>query len=235
MSQIPLDRSLLASVELFRGFDDAMLDQALLMAQRRRIRAGAAAFEQDQPADAFFVLVSGRLKVSQVTPAGQQVVVRFIGPRDFFGCVTMYGRARYPGTALAIEDSLALAWTRNATAQLLSRQPQMAINAMGAVAERLQESQARVRELSTEKVDQRIAHALVRLAAQAGRRDREGVRIGFRISRQDIAEMVGSTLHTVSRTLSAWEDGGIVRNGRQSVVIRDAAALEALAGEPVAA
>jgi CRP-like cAMP-binding protein len=229
------DRSVLEPVDLFRGLDEGALDQALVMAQRRRIRASAAAFEQGQPADAFFVLVSGRLKVSQVTAAGQQVVVRFIGPRDFFGCVAMYGGRRYPATAMAVEDSLALAWTRAAAAQLIAREPQMALNAMGAVAERLQETQARVRQLATERVDQRIAHALVRLAGQAGRRDPEGVRIGFRLSRQDIAEMAGTTLHTVSRTLSAWEEDGIVLSGRQSVVIRDPAALEALAGEPARA
>lgn len=230
-----IDRSLLEPVDLFRGLDAATLDQALAMAQRRRIRAGATVFEQDQPAETFFVLVSGRLKVSQVTAAGQQVVVRFIGPREFFGCVAMYGGRRYPATATAVEDSLALAWSRAAAQRLVAREPQLALNAVGAVAERLQEAQARVRELATERVEKRIAHALVRLADQAGRRDPEGIRIGFRLSRQDIAELAGTTLHTVSRTLSAWEDDGIVRNGRQSVVIRDAAALAALAEDGAAA
>lgn len=230
-----LDRSVLQGVDLFAGLDDRSLDEALAMAQRRRVRAGSVVFSQNDPADAFFVLASGRLKVGQITPDGQQVVVRFIGPGEFFGCVAIYGGGRYPATAAAVEDGLVLAWPRAAAARLLERAPRMAVNAIGAVAGRLQDSQDRVRQLATERVEQRIAHALMRLLEGAGRRERDGVRIAFRLSRQDIAEFAGTTLHTVSRTLSAWEQDGVLRNGRQSVVVRDMDALRLLAGEQATA
>ena len=75
----------------------------------------------------------------------------------------------------------------------------------------------------------RIAHALGRLVVQAGRRTAEGIEIAFPLSRQDLAEMAGTTLHTVSRTLSAWEGAGIVLAGRQRVVIARPHALVAIA------
>jgi len=84
-------------------------------------------------------------------------------------------------------------------------------------------------EMSTEQVEQRIAHALLRLAKQAGRKVEDGIEIAFPISRQGVAEMTGTTLHTVSRTLSGWEQNGLVESGRQRIVIRDAHRLFLLA------
>ena len=83
--------------------------------------------------------------------------------------------------------------------------------------------------MSTQQVERRVAHALLRLARQAGRKVEQGVEIDFPISRQDIAEMTGTTLHTVSRTLSAWESQGLIESGRQRVVLRDPHRLFTLA------
>ena len=80
-------------------------------------------------------------------------------------------------------------------------------------------------EMSTQQVEQRVAHALLRIINQSGRKTGEGIEVDFPITRQDIAEMTGTTLHTVSRLLSAWEDEGIVRGGRQKVVVTDPHAL----------
>ena len=86
-------------------------------------------------------------------------------------------------------------------------------------------------EMSTEQVEKRIAHALLRLVKQSGRKVEHGVEIDFPISRQDIAQMTGTTLHTVSRTLSAWETKGLVESGRQKIVVREPHKLFMLAEE----
>jgi CRP-like cAMP-binding protein len=83
--------------------------------------------------------------------------------------------------------------------------------------------------MSTEEVERRVAHAVLRLVEQAGKRDEAGLRVDFPISRRDIAEMTGTTLHTVSRILSAWETQGLVEGGRQKLVVRDRAGLSRLA------
>jgi CRP-like cAMP-binding protein len=227
-----IDRSLLDTVPMFHGLEEAALDEVLRVAERRPIRRGETVFRQGDPARAFYVLVDGRLKVAQTTPEGQQVVVRFIGPREMFGCVAVSGGEAYPGTATATADSFAIGWPQTTTQALMRRHPQIAINALGTVGNRLQEAHARVRELSTEHVEQRIAHALLRLAEQAGKPVAEGVEIEFPLSRQDVAEMTGTTLHTVSRTLSQWEHAGIVAGGRQRVTIRDPRALSDIAANP---
>ena len=89
--------------------------------------------------------------------------------------------------------------------------------------------QNRILDLSTQQVEQRIAGTVLQLAQQAGGKTEDGLLIDFPLSRQDIAEMIGTTLHTFSRSLSAWEDTGLVECGRQRVVVRDIAALQELA------
>ena len=102
---------------------------------------------------------------------------------------------------------------------LSSRFPAFGANTYKTVGSRLEEAHTRVEEISTEQVEQRVAGAVLRLAKQAGRKTEEGILIDLPISRQDIAEMTGTTLHTVSRLLSAWEDRGLIKSGRQKVTV----------------
>jgi CRP/FNR family transcriptional regulator, nitrogen oxide reductase regulator len=83
--------------------------------------------------------------------------------------------------------------------------------------------------MSTQQVEQRVAHALLRLAKQSGKKLDRGIEIDFPISRQDIAQMTGTTLHTVSRILSGWEQQGLVESGRQRIILRDPHGIVVLA------
>src|SRR5258707_14521137 len=107
----------------------------------------------------------------------------------------------------------------------------LATNTLQTVGGRLQETHTRVVEMSTQQVEQRVAHALLRLARQSGRKVEHGVEIDFPISRQDIAQMTGTTLHTVSRILSGWEQSGLIEGGRQRVVLREPHKLMVLSEE----
>jgi CRP/FNR family transcriptional regulator, nitrogen oxide reductase regulator len=223
------DRSVLAAVPVFHGLDEAALDTALDVAKARFVAKNATAFEQGDKAETFYVLVDGRLKVSQTTSAGQQVVIRYIGPGEFFGCVAISGQAEYPGTATAVVDSVAVGWDAAASKQLMERFPTFAMNALKTMGTRVQEAHSRIREMSTEQVEQRVARAILRLAQQAGQKVDEGVRIEFPLTREDIAQMTGTTLHTVSRILSRWEEEGVISGGRQQVTIRKPHALVTIA------
>jgi CRP-like cAMP-binding protein len=211
--------ALRSGVPLFQGLGDDVLERAVGMSRRGKLTKGDTLFEQGAAADAFHLIIAGRLKVSQTTPEGQHVIIRYLGPREVAGCVAVCGGMPYPATAEAVEDTWLLSWTRPRIAELAERHPGIALAAMRIMGGRLAEMQERLREMQTEQVERRIAHALGRLVVQAGRRTREGIEIDFPITRQDLAEMTGTTLHTVSRTLSKWETDGIVAGGRQRVVI----------------
>ena len=224
-----LDRSLIADLPLFAAMAPAQLDAALAGAHSHHYRKGDVVFSQGENAHSFFVLLHGRLRVTQTTPAGEQVVVRFVAPGDMFGVAMALRRSSYPGTATAVVDSLALLWPSAAWAGLMANNPAFAANALQTVGSRLQEAHERIREISTEEVERRLAHALLRLMREAGRETAEGRLIDFPLSRQDLAEMTGTTLHSASRIMSAWEAMGIIESGRQRVVVRDAVRLSAIA------
>lgn len=225
---MPLDRSLISDLPIFATLDGEALDDILGRARTQLFTRSTSVFTQDEAAHSFFVLLHGRLRVTQVTPEGQQIVMRFVGPGEIFGVAMALRRATYPATATAVVDSLALAWPSAAWAPLVAAYPPLAINALQTMGARLQEAQTRLREISTEEVERRIAHAVLRLAAESGRETADGLLIDFPLSRQDLAEMTGTTLHTVSRIVSAWEHRGLVEGGRQRIVVRDLRGLEGL-------
>lgn len=224
-----IDKSVVKSFSMFERMPDGDLDALLSQALSRRIGIGEAFFEQGAPATHFYLLVNGRLKVTQVTPDGQQIIVRVVHPGDLFGFAKALRRMDYPGTALAAIESLALCWPTELWPQFIDRSPHLAVSALNTIGQRLEEAHTRIREMSTEEVERRVAHTVIRLSRQAGKAEGNGVRIDFPISRQDIAEMTGTTLHTVSRILSAWESKGLVEGGRQKLLVRDIRGLQALA------
>ena len=226
-----LDRSLVENLPLFAGLGAAELDAILFEARSARYAKNSAVFEQGEEAHSFFLLLHGHVRASKTTPAGQQIVVRYVTPGETFGVARAIGLTKYPATATAVDDSVALAWPSTAWPRLVAQHPSLAANTLQMVGSRLQETHTRVVEMSTQQVERRIAHALLRLAKQAGRKSEQGVEIDFPISRQDVAEMTGTTLHTVSRTLSAWEQQGLIEGGRQRIVLRDPHKLFRLAEE----
>lgn len=135
------------------------------------------------------------------------------------GIAHALGRATYPANAIAAADCVVLAWPSRLWPAFTADFPSFSANTYKAVGSRLQDAHTRVIEMATEQVEQRVAHALLKLVKQAGKKTEEGILIDFQISRQDIAEMTGTTLHTVSRLLSAWEDLGLVKSGRQKVTV----------------
>ena len=227
-----VDRSLVAKLSMFAGLSPAEQDELLGEARSIRYAKDTTVFEQGAEADRFFLLLHGHLRVEKNTPQGQQTVVRYVSAGELFGVAQAMNLSHYPATAVAAVDSIALAWPSSSWARLIAKFPSLASSALQTVGSRLQDTQTRVIEMSNEQVEQRVAHALLRLAKQAGRKVEAGIEIDFPISRQDVAEMTGTTLHTVSRLLSAWESQGLVAGGRQRIVLRDRHRLHLLAEGP---
>lgn len=224
-----IDRSAIASLPLFQDMSAADINTFLRHASARRVPRGESVFKQGQRADSFYLLATGRLKVTQVTGDGQQVIVRVVHPGELFGFAVALQRPDYPGTAWAALDSDVLSWPSERWPQLIECSGRIAASAIQTMGKQLEEAHTRIREMSTQEVERRVAHAILRLSVQAGKREEGGIEISFPISRQDIAEMTGTTLHTVSRILSAWETRGLVACGRQRVVIHDFSGLSRLA------
>lgn len=225
------DLDILGRTELFHGMPSAMLVEIQAAGFRKKLASGEILFQQGDSASSLFVVIAGRLRATQTTLDGQQIIIRYLAPGETAGHTTLTRGVVHPSTVTAVDDSHLIGWSSDTIRKIMEQHSAVAMNALAVLAARYHEIQIRLLELSTEKVEQRIGHTVLRLANQAGRRTARGVEIAFPLSRQDLAEMAGTTLHTVSRILSRWEDLGIVDCGRRQVVLCKPHALMAISDE----
>jgi CRP-like cAMP-binding protein len=212
--------ALIQDIGLFKGLPPEALQIILTEGRELNFEAGQFLFYQDDPAERIFVLRSGRIKLTQLSDDGQQVLLRVITSGMIFAAISLVKGAVYPVTAQAAEGSQVLYWSHETMLRIISRFPALALNALNMLSGHVREFQDRYRELATERVERRLARTVLRLANQAGRRTDEGVLLDLPLTRQDLAEMTGTTLYTVSRILSQWENDGLVLSGRERVIIR---------------
>ena len=222
-----LDQAMLQGIPFFAGLGRDELADILQAGHTHRLPKDTVLFEQGDAARSLHLVLQGRVKVVQTAADGQQMVLRFVGPNELAGVLALLGPGQtYPATVAAVLDCVLLSWNPAALEVLLRRFPQVALNAMRALSGRTQEAHDRLREASAERVERRLALALLRLIRQAGVKEVDGsITIDFPLARQDLAEMAGTTLHTASRILSGWEHAGILTGGRMRVGVRDPHAL----------
>lgn len=223
---------ILTRVPLFVGLRPEDLSRIHSLGRRRKTREGEWLFRQGEGAKTMFLLAEGRVRVTQATPTGQQIVLHLVKPGDMFGCSAMLRERQYPGSAEVVAEGCVECFEEAALRMIERDYPEVTRNALALMAGRVRDLRQRYQELATERVEPRIAHTLLRLADEAGVPDaRGGRRIALRLSRQDLAELAGTTMFTVSRTLKAWAELGLVDIGRQRVRVIDSAALAALVAE----
>lgn len=227
-----LDESLLTGLPPFRQIARADIRAMLDLATCRRYPEGTAIFSAGMPADRFYLLLDGAIRVLRTTPWGDQIVVLHIPAGQLFGIAPAIGATSYPGTAVAASECIALSWQVRHWGDFTSRHPGFATETWRLVGARMEELHTRIAELATRHAEQRVAAALLRMVAQAGRRTDAGIEIGFPVTRQNISDMTGTTLHTVSRMLSAWEKEGVVASRRRHVVVTDPHRLMLIANPP---
>lgn len=213
---------------LFQGFAPGEGEQALSAAAAQVLRRGEVVFREGEPAAALYLVESGRIKLTQLAAGGQEVIMRYLAPGDAFAAVALFEGSTYPVTARATERTRLQAWSREVLRELVRDHPLFEVNLLRIVSSHTREALSRVRELATEPVPQRLARTLLRLARQVGRQEGGGVGVE-RITQQELAEIAGTSVPTVSRTLADWERAGLVEVGRGRFVLRDAGRLEAVA------
>lgn len=210
---------MMAHAPLFKKLTPAELGVARAAARIREAGAQSFYFHQSHKAERQYMLLTGRVKIIQLTDEGQEVVMRFIVPGEIFGLIAALGTDRYPASAESLETSTALEWNASAMAMLVDTIPRIARNTVAILAERIRELENRYRELATERVERRIARTLTRLVTQAGQRLGDVIEIKMPLTRQTLAETAGTTLFTVSRILSRWEKEGILSCRRGKIAI----------------
>ena len=224
-----LDESLLISLPPFSRLERRQIREILDLAAVRRFEADQAVFSEGDAAERFFMLLDGYIRVVRLTPEGEQVISLHIPSGQLFGIAKAIGRDTYPATAMTAAESIVLSWPTRLWDDFLAKYDGFATETYKTVGARVGEMNNRIMEMATLHVEQRVANALLRLINQTGKKTDGGIEIDFPITRQNISEMTGTTLHTVSRLLSAWQKQGIVESQRKRIMVRDAHRLVELA------
>ncbi len=204
---------------LYRGLASEQLAR-VRQAARATTRADKQfVFLEDDPATHAYLVIEGRIKLTQVSLDGQQVMLGYLGAGREFGVIALLDNATYPVSAQTVGESHLLVWDRLTLNDLADEIPMIARNALRIMARQIQYFQKRIQELSTQRVERRVARTLLRLAQQVGRKVEQGVLIDLPLTRQDLAELSGTTLFTVSRIIKGWETQGLVISQRERITI----------------
>lgn len=197
----------------------------------RAFGRGEPVFSEGEPPDFFFTVARGRVKVFKVTPAGKDVILEIFGPGDPLGAVAVYEERPYPASAVALEETVCLAIRRRDFFTLLEAHPTLVRGLLLALTHRLVELTVRLAELTGGRIEPRFARLFLMLAGKCGQETPSGTEIPLPLSRQDLADLTGTTIETAIRIMSRWGKEGLVRTGKEGFSILDRAALERLALE----
>ena len=222
----PLPRS----QKLFEGFSPEEREKALSLGTPRVFTRGEILFREGEPATTLYFPETGRVKLTQLSAEGGEVIMRYMAPGEIFAAVALFPGGTYPVTAEATERSRVRTWTGESLKSLIRDHPRFEANLLRIVSAHTQEALSRVRELATETVAQRLARTLLRLGTQIGHREPDGAVLVDHITQQELAQISGTTLFTVSRTLTEWQEQGIVETGRQRYRIVEPERLKGVAG-----
>ncbi len=196
------------------------LRRILGLATTGRHPTGAVLFDEGQPVRRFHLLLSGHVRLVRMTVDGDQIILLHIPEGQMFGTGIAFGQPVHQTCAVAADTCVVLSWPNMLWPDFSMRYDGFAAETYRACGARADEMSNRIVELSTKLVEQRIACALLRMMSQSGRKVAGGIEIGFPLTRQIIADMTGTTLHTVSRVLSSWEKQGMLQSLRRHIVVK---------------
>jgi CRP-like cAMP-binding protein len=177
-----------------------------------------------------YIIVSGRVKIIKHSETGKDVIIEIYGPQDAIGEMSLLVGGTYTTTAVCLSETEVLCLPKSQILDLLSSVPGMALNSLRGMAQRQRMLMQKIKELAAGGVEYRMAHLLLKLADRIGEEENEtGIKIPLFLSRQDIADLVGTTVETAIRVMSRWRKMDIVTNDKRGILIRDRETLEDLA------
>jgi CRP-like cAMP-binding protein len=201
------------------------------VASVREYPRGEMIFEQDTPSDAFYAIVRGRVKIFKMMPSGKDLILEVFGPGDPLGALATYMERPFPASATALEDTTCISIPRPAFFRLLEQNPTLVRGLLAGLTVRLVELTNRLAELTGGRIEPRLARLLLKLASQMGRPERGGIFIPLVLSRQELADMTGTTIETCIRIMSRWGKEQVVLTEKDGFVITNPASLESIGSQ----
>ncbi|MBI5639294.1 MAG: Crp/Fnr family transcriptional regulator [Nitrospirae bacterium] len=193
-----------------------------------KFRKKESVFSEGDPSDWFYIITKGKVKITKLSHEGKEIILELISANDFFGGIAVIRGFPYPANAVAMDDTEVLKISRKNLMSILDRFPNLMYCMATNIGDRIKGSHETLKSIALEKVESRIASLLIKLSDKAGEKTTEGVIINMKLTKQDLAEMVGTTVETSIRTMSKLSKAGLVSSKAGKIVIRDLAKLKSL-------
>ena len=220
-----IDRAeVLAKSFMFSTLGEAELDELAGLASKRSLAPSEFIFWDGDEPEWFYIVAAGRVKVLKHSSQGKEFIVAFFGPGEMFGEVAVFEGKPYPASAQAVTESTVLGIKRWDFLSFLAQRPQVALRIINVLGGRLREAQSRLKDLAGERVEQRLAQTLLMLSAKLG--------ATLPFTRQEIADMAGTTTETAIRFMSRLKAGQIIQSTRGKITILDQTKLRLLSEGP---
>ncbi|MFC1955674.1 Crp/Fnr family transcriptional regulator [Chloroflexota bacterium] len=203
--------------------DDELTELAGISIEHSFLPSEFIFWDEDTP-EWLYVVAGGKVKVLKHSSLGKEFIIAFFGPGEMFGEVAVFENKPYPASAQAVTETTVVGIKKDDFLSFLADRPQVALKVINVLAGRLRDAQSRLRDLAGERVEQRLANVLLMLSAKLG--------LTLPFTRQEIAEMVGTTTETAIRVMSYLKDRGIIHTVRGKVIIIDEEKLWLLSEGP---
>jgi CRP/FNR family transcriptional regulator, cyclic AMP receptor protein len=224
-SPIEATVELLRRVSLFSELSPEELEKVARVAVPRSYVGGSIILREGDPGDTCYILRSGSARVVRQHADGRAITLTNLGPGEIFGELAMFDGEVRSATVEAVDDVRAIAILAGDLKQLLSAHPEIAVKLLGALAERLRETNARISRQSFQKVSSRVAGVLVELAETGTRTGSDGTDVTVRSTQADLAQLAGTSREAASRFLATLQRAGVLTTKRGRIVVHDPSAL----------
>jgi CRP/FNR family transcriptional regulator len=217
----------LKNVSLFKDLSDAEFKELEPYLVTTAYKKKETIFSEGEPPEWFYLALSGKVKITKLSHDGKEIILEVISPTDIFGGVAVIKGFPYPANAVAMEDSEVLKISRKNLMRLVDRFPNLMYCMAMQMGDRMKSSYDSLKNIALERVEARIAALLLKLAGKVGIESKDGTVIDMRLTKQDVADMVGTTVETSIRTFSKFKKQDLVTEADGRIVIKDKDGLAA--------
>lgn len=219
----------LKRISVFSSLDDLELKELSPYLAQEQVRRKEKIFSEGDPPEWFYIVVAGKVKMTKLSHEGRELILEVIGPADFFGAFAVLKGFPYPANAVAMEDSTLLKMSRQSLIGIIDRFPTIMYDITANLGQRTKELYETLKNIALGRVESRIAALLLKLADRVGSARDDGVMvIGMKLTKQDIAEMVGTTVETSIRIMSRLKKAGIIEDDGGRIAIRSREKLKSV-------
>jgi CRP/FNR family transcriptional regulator len=210
---------ILKSIPLLSGLAESLLKSILNSLVQKKYKKNDYIFYEGEEANAFGIVLEGRVKIVKHSIEGKEVIIRIIPEKHIFGEVAMFDNLPYPASAVAMEDSSILMFEKSSFLHTIKKEPSIAWEIIMDLSRKLRDASQTLKEVASERVERRIASLLLRLGEYYGEKMGNVIELKFPLTRQEIADMCGTTVETAIRTMSGFTKDGIIETEKGTIKI----------------